>query len=69
MTRIGANWPVGEITMRDDKSALLEVDCDGFEWVTQWVLGLGRHAAIVGPDEARQAMRERILRLRAELAI
>ena len=69
VTRIGANWPVGEITMRDDKSALLEVDCDGFEWVTQWVLGLGRHAAIVGPDEARQAMRERILRLRAELAI
>jgi proteasome accessory factor C len=69
VTRIGANWPVGEITMRDDHSALLEVDCDGFEWVTQWVLGLGRHAAIIGPDEARQAMRERILRLRTELAI
>ncbi|CAN5689681.1 YafY family protein [soil metagenome] len=69
VTRIGANWPVGEITMRDDGSAVLEVDCDGFEWVTQWVLGLGRHAAILGPDEARHAMRERIIRLRTELAV
>ncbi len=69
VTRIGANWPVGEITMGDDGSAVLEVDCDGFEWVTQWVLGLGRHAAILGPDEARQAMRERIIRLRTELAV
>lgn len=69
VTRIGANWPVGEITMQDDGSALLEVDCDGFEWVTQWVLGLGRHAAILGPDEAREAMRARIQRLRTELAL
>ncbi len=68
VTRIGANWPVGELTMRDDGSAELLVDCDGFEWVTAWVLGLGRHAWIVGPPEARQAMRERIARLRTELA-
>jgi len=68
VTRIGANWPVGEITMQDDGSAELLVDCDGFEWVTGWVLGLGRHAWIVGPAAARQAMRERIARLRAELA-
>jgi hypothetical protein len=54
--------------MQDDGSAELLVDCDGFEWVTQWVLGLGRHAWIVGPDDAKQAMRERIARLRAELA-
>ena len=58
--------PVGEVTMRDDGSAELLVDCDGFEWVTSWVLGLGRHAAILGPDEARQAMRDRIARLRAD---
>ncbi len=69
VTRIGANWPVGEITMQDDGSAELLVDCDGFEWVTQWVLGLGRHAAILGPEEARHAMIERIGRLRTELAI
>lgn len=68
VTRIGANWPVGEVTMQDDGSAELLVDCDGFEWVTQWVLGLGRHAWIVGPDEARSAMRTRIVRLRTELA-
>ena len=67
VTRIGANWPVGEVTMQDDGSAELLVDCDGFEWITQWVLGLGRHAWIVGPDEARRAMRERIGRLRTEL--
>ena len=68
VTRIGANWPVGELTMQDDGSAELLVDCDGFEWVTSWVLGLGRHAWIVGPAPARRAMRERIARLRNELA-
>ncbi|MBX3160784.1 MAG: WYL domain-containing protein [Deltaproteobacteria bacterium] len=67
VTRIGANWPVGEVTMFDDGSAELLVDCDGFEWVTSWVLGLGRHAWIAGPDTARAAMRERVARLRAEL--
>jgi predicted DNA-binding transcriptional regulator YafY len=68
VTRIGANWPVGEVTMQDDGSAELLVDCEGLEWVTAWVLGLGRHAWIVGPEEAREAMRNRIVRLRAELA-
>ncbi|HWU86173.1 MAG TPA: WYL domain-containing protein, partial [Kofleriaceae bacterium] len=68
VTRIGVNWPVGEVTMHDDGSAELLVDCDGFEWVTSWVLGLGRHAWIEGPEEARTAMRDRIARLRAEIA-
>jgi len=67
VTRIGANWPVGEVTPRDDGSAELLIDCEGFEWVTGWVLGLGRHARIVAPAEARAAMRERITRLRADL--
>src|SRR5688572_24766985 len=67
VTRIGANWPVGEVTLRDDGSAELLVDCDGFEWVTQWVLGLGRHAWIAGPEDARRAMQDRIARVR-ELA-
>ena len=68
VTRIGVNWPVGEITMNDNGSAELLVDCDGFEWVTSWVLGLGGHAWIAGPEEALAAMRERIARLRSELA-
>jgi len=68
VTRIGVNWPVGEVTMQDDGSAELLVDCDGFEWVTQWVLGLGHHAWIVGPDDARTAMRDRIARLYTELS-
>jgi proteasome accessory factor C len=68
VTRIGANWPVGEVTPHDDGSAELLIDCEGFEWVTGWVLALGRHARIVAPAEARTAMRERITRLRADLA-
>jgi proteasome accessory factor C len=68
VTRVGANWPVGEVTLQDDGSAELLVDCEGFEWVTGWVLNLGRHAWIVGPDEARKAMAERVVRLRSELA-
>jgi proteasome accessory factor C len=68
VTRTGVNWPVGEVTMHDDGSAELLVDCDGFEWVTSWVLQLGRHARIEAPAEARRAMRDRIARLRGELA-
>ncbi len=69
VTRIGANWPVGEITPGEDGSAELLVDCDGFEWVTGWVLGLGRHAWILGPEDARAAMHERIGRTRAALGL
>lgn len=69
VTRIGVTWPVGEVTMRDDGSAKLLVDCEGFEWITGWVLNLGRHAWIEGPHEARLAMSERTRRLRNELAI
>ena len=69
VTRIGANWPVGEVTLADDGSAELLVDCEGFEWITGWVLGLGRHAWIVGPEEARAAMRDRIARTRTALAL
>jgi len=68
VTRIGANWPVGEVTMQDDGSAELLMDCDGFEWVTGWVLEQGRHAWIVGPDDARAAMRDRLSRMRAATA-
>ena len=55
--------------MQDDGSAELIVDCEGMEWVTGWVLGLGRHAWIVAPEEARHAMNERLGRLRTELAL
>jgi proteasome accessory factor C len=68
VTRIGASWPVGEVTVFDDGGAELIIDCEGFEWITGWVLGLGRHAWIEAPDEARSAMRDRIERLRTELA-
>ena len=63
VTRIGVTWPVGEVTMQDDGSAEILIDCEGFEWVTGWVLGLGRHAWIVDPPDARAAMRDRIQRV------
>ena len=65
VTRIGANWPVGEVSMSSDGSAELLIDCEGFDWVTGWVLGLGRHAWITAPEPARQAMRARLEELRA----
>jgi proteasome accessory factor C len=63
VTRVGAAWPEGEVTMHDDGSAEILIDCEGLEWVTGWVLQFGRHAWIVGPTEARAAMRERIARV------
>jgi proteasome accessory factor C len=65
VTRVGAAWPEGEVTTHDDGSAEILIDCEGLEWVTGWVLQFGRHAWIVGPDDARSAMRERIARVRA----
>jgi len=67
VTRVGANWPVGELEVHDDGSADLLIDCEGYEWVTGWVLGLGRHAWIVGPPDARTAMSDRLARVRAAL--
>ena len=36
--------------------------------ILEGALGLGRHAWIAGPEDARQAMTARIARLRTELA-
>jgi proteasome accessory factor C len=69
VTRTGANWPVGEVTVADDGSAELLIDCEGYEWVTGWVLGLGRHAWILGPEDARAAMRDRLARTRTALEL
>ena len=67
-TRVASNWPVGDVTVHEDGSAEISIDCEGFEWVTGWVLGFGRHAWIVGPQEARAAMLERADRASAALA-
>lgn len=67
VTRIGAHWPVGDVALAPDGSATLTLDCEGFEWVTGWVLGLGRHAEIASPPAARAAMRARLERARAAL--
>jgi proteasome accessory factor C len=65
--RVGASWPVGEITALPDGGTEIVIDCEGFEWVTGWVLGFGRHAWIVGPAEAQAAMGRRIDELRATI--
>jgi proteasome accessory factor C len=66
--RVGAAWPVGEVTALDDGSAEIAIDCEGFEWITGWALGFGQHAWIVDPPEARDAMAERVARLRDVMA-
>jgi proteasome accessory factor C len=58
--RVGAAWPVGDVTTFADGSAEIVMDCEGLEWVTGWVLGFGRHARIVDPPAARTAMQERV---------
>lgn len=55
--------------MHDDGSAEILIDCEGYEWVTGWVLGLGRHARIVAPDDARHALADRVARLTRELGL
>jgi len=66
--RVGASWPMGEVTTREDGSSEIVIDCEGFEWVTNWVLGFGRHAWIKGPADAREAMRQRVESMAALLA-
>ncbi|MEM9490619.1 MAG: WYL domain-containing protein [Myxococcota bacterium] len=66
--RVGSGWPMGEVTVHDDGSADIVIDCEGFEWVTGWVLGFGQRAWIAGPEEARAAMRERVERAARALA-
>lgn len=64
VTRIGINWPVGEVSYNDDGSATIVMDCEGLEWVTGWVLGFGRHARVVSPPEARQALLAKLAAIR-----
>ena len=57
------------MTANDDGSAEIVIDCEGFEWITGWVLQFGTHAWITEPIEAREAMRERITSMEQRLAI
>jgi proteasome accessory factor C len=54
------SWPAGETVKHPDGSRELAIECEGFEWVVGWVLRSGRHAEIVAPEEARQALRARL---------
>jgi proteasome accessory factor C len=58
--RVGAAWPLGEVSVHDDGSAEIVIDCEGFEWITGWVLSFGKHARIVSPRDACEAMVERV---------
>jgi len=66
--RVGADWPMGEVTYQEDGSSEIAIDCEGLEWITGWVLEHGSHAWILGPDEARAAMLERVESLASTLA-
>ena len=62
--RVGSGWPAGQVTKHEDGSAEIVVDCEGFEWITGWVLGFGTHARITAPEEARIVMREHIAEMK-----
>ncbi len=65
--RVGATWPIGNVSSLANGHSQIIIDCEGFEWITGWVLGMGKHAKITGPDEAIDAMRSRISGLKALL--
>jgi predicted DNA-binding transcriptional regulator YafY len=68
-TRVGSNWPVGEVTVESDGSSEIVIDCEGYEWLTGWVLGFGKHAWICDPPDARAAMQARVDLLDQALAV
>ncbi len=63
--RVGTAWPGGTVSDAGDGARLLEIDCEGFEWLVGWVLPFGRHAEILAPPEARAALVARVRELRA----
>lgn len=63
--RIGATWPMGEVRELDGGASEITIDCEGFEWVTGWVLGMGKHARIVEPAQAIAAMRDRVAQIKS----
>lgn len=63
--RVGAAWPSGEVKKLPGGAREIAIECEGLDWVLGWVLGFGRHAEILAPEEARQAMRQKLAELRA----
>lgn len=63
--RIGATWPIGNVSSLPDGHSQIVIDCEGFEWITSWVLGMGKHARISSPPVAIDAMRQRIAELKS----
>jgi predicted DNA-binding transcriptional regulator YafY len=61
--RVGSAWPVGKLELAGDGSSEIAIECEGFEWVTGWVLGFGKHARITAPEEARTVMRKHLRRI------
>ena len=66
--RVASAWPMGDVHVHTDGSSEIVIDCEGFEWVTGWVLGFGKHAKITAPPSAKAAMAERVKTLQTSLA-
>jgi proteasome accessory factor C len=62
--RVGSAWPAGEVRRLPDGGAEIDIDCEGLEWVVGWVLGFGPRACILGPEDARSAVRDRLAQMR-----
>ena len=54
--------PSQELTPQKDGSLIVEFRLDGTREIKSWVLGFGRHAEVLGPEELRGEMGEEFAR-------
>jgi proteasome accessory factor B len=52
-------------TYQEDGSLIFEVDVDGIEEISWWILGYGDQAQVLQPRELRELLAERVKRMRA----
>ncbi len=57
---VGSAWPAGELVRHSNGGADIIIDCEGFEWVTAWVLGFGKDAKIISPQSAIDVLTEKL---------
>ena len=56
-----SNWHESQqLSAQPDGSLLTEFDLDGTEEIKRWVLGFGRHAEVLEPEELRSTLRDEI---------
>ncbi len=67
--RIGSVWPTNKTTQLPNGSVQIELECEGLEWVTSWVLSHGKHAKIVAPASAQDFLLDKLQALERSLSL